>query len=232
MDPAAATSALQWWMDSGVDVLVDEQPRNWLKAKVKPAEQPLAEPPPGGLPDQLSFFEDWLKGSADLPYAAPAAPRICPSGDPTSGLMILTAMPEAEDCDSGTLLSGARGRLFDRMLAAIGRDRQSIYLAALSCLRSPDGRFTDAAATRCADLARHHIGLAAPRALLLFGDAPAKALLGQPMAQARGRWHEVATHAGPVKTVVTLPPDYLLSQPSAKAYAWADLLMLREGLAA
>lgn len=231
MDPAAAASALQWWVDSGVDVLVDEQPRNWLKTKAKPAGEPAPRSAPDSLPGQLSLFEDWLKSSDDVPYAAPAAPRVCPSGDPAAGLMILIAMPEAEDCDSGTLLSGARGRLFDRMLAAIGRDRQSIYLAALSCLRSPDGRFTSAAATRCADLVRHHIGLAAPRALLLFGDAPAKALLGQPMAQARGRWHELATHAGPVRTLVTLPPDYLLSQPSAKTYAWADLLMLREGLA-
>ncbi len=219
-------------MDSGVDVLVGEEPRNWLKPKPKSEPVPAAPAPAeeDRLPDQLSLFEDWLKTSPALPYASPTAPRVCPSGDPASGLMILTAMPEAEDCESGTLLAGARGRLFDRMLAAIGRDRGSIYLAALSCLRSPDGRFTDAAATQCATLARHHIGLAAPRALLLFGDAPSKALLGLPMAQARGRWHEVATHAGPVKALVTLPPDYLLTQPSAKAYAWADLLMLREGL--
>jgi DNA polymerase len=144
--------------------------------------------------------------------------------------MIMTDMPAAEDCGSGTLLSGEVGRLFDRMLAAIGRDRESVYLTSLSCLRSPDGMFTTGAAQECARLALHHIGLAAPRALLLFGDAPAKALLGLPMVQARGRWHEVATHAGPVRAIVSFPPSYLLGQPSAKAAAWADLQMLMEGL--
>jgi DNA polymerase len=143
--------------------------------------------------------------------------------------MLLADMPAAEDCAAGTLLSGEAGRLFDRMLAAIGRDRGSIYLASLSCLRSPDGRWNGEASGRCAALARHHVGLVQPRALLLLGDAPSKALLGMGMAQGRGRWHEVQTHAGPVKALVTLPPDLLLKQPGLKAHAWADLQMLMQG---
>jgi DNA polymerase len=143
--------------------------------------------------------------------------------------MIMIAMPEAADCGSGTLLAGEAGRLFDRMMAAIGRDRSSLYLASLSCFRSATGRLTDPAAGQCAALARHHIGLVAPKALLLFGDSCARALLGLSVAQARGRWHEIATHAGPVKTIVTIAPDYLLKQPPAKAHAWADLQMLVQG---
>jgi DNA polymerase len=237
--PAAAASLLQWWTDAGVDMLVDEAPRDWLRAKAppaiplapNPARQALAAPAPSdALPDQLELFRGYLRDAAALPFASPAAKRVCPAGDPAAGLMIMTDMPAAEDCGTGTLLSGEEGRLFDRMLAAIGRDRGSIYLASLSCLRSPDGRFTTGAAQECARLALHHIGLAAPKALLLFGDAPAKALLGLPMVQARGRWHEVATHAGPVRAIVSFPPSYLLTQPSAKAAAWADLQMLIEGL--
>ena len=230
MDPAGAASVLQWWQDSGVDVLVDEAPRDWLrpKAKAAPVESPAARPVEA-LPDQLDLFQAYLRESAALPFASGAARRVCPAGDPAAGLMIVTDMPAAEDCSTGTLLSGEVGTLFDRMLAAIGRDRDSIYLASLSCLRSPDGRFTTDAAQQCAALARHHIGLAGPKALLLFGDAPAKALTGLSMAQARGRWHEVATHAGPIRTIVTLPPSYLLNQPAAKAHAWADLQLLMEG---
>ena len=243
-------SALQWWADAGVDVMIDEAPRDWLRPKEIPdvrssraqsrgagAESertPLdfARDERGGatLPDQLELFQAWLRDHDRLPYASPAAPRVCPAGDPASGLMMLTDMPAAEDCASGSLLAGAAGRLFDRMLAAIGRDRNSIYLASLSCFRSPDGRLSGPAGTQCATLARHHIGLAAPKALLLFGDPPAKALLGMAMSQARGRWHEVSTHAGPIRTIVTIPPDFLLKQPSAKAHAWADLQLLMQGL--
>ena len=224
---AAAASALQWWSDAGVDMLVDEQPRDWLRPKTRPAP---AEAPPaaegGELPVQLGLFTAWLSDSADLPYAAPSAPRVCPSGDPASDLMILVDMPSGEDCSAGTLLSGEAGRLFDRMLGAIGRDRSSIYLAALSCLRSPSGAFTAETAKECARLARHHIGLAAPKAVLLFGDSGAKALLGLSAAQARGRWHEIETHAGRIRALATLSPRHLLDAPRQKAFAWADLQML------
>lgn len=222
-----------WWADAGVDVLVDEQPRDWLRPKAK-APPPAAAPPPAqadALPGQLDLFQAYLRESEALAFASPSAPRVCPSGDPASGLMMMIDMPAGEDCASGTLLSGEAGRLFDRMLAAIGRNRGSIYLASLSCLRSPDGRFTSQTSTQCATLARHHIGLAAPKALLLFGDACSKALLGLSMAQARGRWHEVATHSGQIRTIVTIPPQFLLTQPAAKAHAWADLQMLVQGLA-
>ncbi|MFN3946173.1 MAG: uracil-DNA glycosylase [Allosphingosinicella sp.] len=231
MSPAAAASALQWWADAGVDILVDEEPRDWLNPKAK-APPPPPEPQPApedALPDQLDLFQAWLAGSDRLAFASPSAPRVCPSGDPSAGLMILTDMPTLEDCGAGTLLSGDVGRLFDRMLAAIGRDRASIYLAALSCLRSPDGQLGGEAAQACATLARHHVGLAAPKSLLLLGDACAKALLGLPVARARGRWHRIATHAGEIDALVTIAPRQLLENPTQKRHAWADLQMLMEG---
>jgi uracil-DNA glycosylase family 4 len=233
LSPADAASVLQWWSDAGVDTLVGEEPRDWLRAKPRAGPEPLpASSAPAEAadapPDQLDLFQAWLAGSPSLSFASPSAPRVCPAGDPASGLMVVADMPTTEDCAAGALISGEAGRLFDRMLAAIGRDRASIYLAALSCLRSPDGRFGTEAAKSCATLARHHIGLAAPKAVLLLGDACSKALLGLPMSQARGRWHEIATHAGPVRALVTLAPSYLLNQPAAKAHAWADLQRLIE----
>lgn len=229
-----AASTLAWWADAGVDVLISEEPRDWLRtpAKAQASSAPAAAPPPPPveeLPKQLGLFQAWLRESDDLPFAAPAAPRICPSGDPASGLMMMIDMPSMDDCSSGSLLSGETGALFDRMLTAIGYDRDSIYLAAFSCLRAPGG-LSGAPVERCATLARHHVGLVQPRALLLFGDACAKALLGQSMAQARGRWHELATHTGPVRTLVTIPPAYLLAHPAAKKHAWADLQLLMEDI--
>jgi uracil-DNA glycosylase family 4 len=240
---AAAASALQWWDEAGVDILIDETPRDWLRPKPRdeaPATPEATAPAAPAsasaqadeaLPGQLDLFQAWLRDSDRLPFAAPAAPRVCPSGDPASGLMIVADMPTGEDCAAGTLIAGEAGRLFDRMLAAIGRDRSSIYLAALSCLRSPTGSFTSDAAKQCATLARHQIGLVAPKAVLLFGDATAKALLGLSVAQARGRWHEIATHHGAIKALVTISPKQLLDAPRLKRLAWEDLQMLIEEVA-
>ncbi|HWH17690.1 MAG TPA: uracil-DNA glycosylase [Allosphingosinicella sp.] len=219
---------MQWWSDAGVDILVDEEPRDWLRAKAKaPAEPPTS--PAERLPDQLDLFQAYLRDSGSLAYASPSAPRVCPSGNPASGLMIVTDMPAIEDCAAGTLLSGEAGRLFDRMLAAIGRDRDSVYLASLSCLRSPTGGFTGETAGQCATLARHHIGLVEPKAVLLLGDTCGKALLGMAVMQGRGRWHQITTYAGTVPAMISFHPERLLEQPSFKAAAWADLqLLMRE----
>jgi DNA polymerase len=233
-DFAAAASALAWWLEAGVDTIAGEEPRDWLRprspaAPLETKAAPVAEAVEE-LPGQLDLFQAWLASSDRVPHAAPSAPRVCPAGDPAAGLMVMIDMPSAEDCAAGTLLTGEVGRLFDRMLAAIGRDRSSIYFAALSCLRSADGRLTGEPEQHCARLARHHIGLAAPRALLLFGDAASRALLGLSVARARGRWHEVATHAGAVRALATISPRQLLQHPAQKAHAWADLQLLIEGL--
>jgi DNA polymerase len=180
------------------------------------------------LPGQLPLFREWLRTSDTLPYSTPSAPRICPSGDPAAGLMVLAGMPSGEDCASGTLLSGQAGILFDRMLAAIGRSRETIYLAGLSCLRPASGRFDAPGSARCAQIARHHVGLVAPKAVLLIGDGSVRPLLSLGAAQARGRVHRIETPAGTFDAVATLGPDFLLNQPGSKALAWADLQLLMD----
>lgn len=249
---AELASTLDWWAEAGVDSLVQDEARAWLVAEEPQPAAPVvreaedhrtaggktASPPPTAtvaeeaFPAQLDLFQEWLRTSAALPYASPAAPRICPAGDPAAGLMILAPMPSSEDCAAGSLLSGAPGRLFDRMLTAIGRSRETIYLAGLSCFRPAGGRFDRSGGERCAAIARHHIALASPKTVLLLGDACAKALLGMGAVAARSRVHRIEADGQSFDAVVTLSPEYLLAQPAAKAMAWADLQLLMENFAA
>lgn len=217
-----AASALDWWQEAGVDTIVGETPRDWLNPKAQAAPAPAA-PAPLALPDTLEALLDWLATSADLPLAAPSAPRAAPAGDPGSGLMILVDMPAAD----GALMAGEAGLLFDKMLGAIGRSRETIWLAPLSPVRTPTGAIDEASAVRLAAIARRHIGLVAPKAVLLFGDICGKALVGAPVAGARAKWHEIDG----IKALVTIRPEKLLTQPALKALAWADLQMLMEALA-
>jgi len=214
-----AASALQWWQDAGVDTIVGEAPRDWLNPKAKEA----AAPAPVPLPETLEALCEWLATSPDLPLAAPGAARAAPAGDPAADLMILVDMPAAD----GALLSGEAGLLFDRMLGAIGRTRETIYLAPLSPVRTPTGAIDEASAARLAEIARRHIALVQPKAVLLFGDICGKALVGAPVAGARAKWHEI----GGIKALVTIRPEKLLTQKALKALAWADLQMLMEALA-
>ncbi|WP_129792672.1 uracil-DNA glycosylase family protein [Sphingosinicella sp. CPCC 101087] len=248
MSSKLAASALSWWRDAGVDVIVGETPRDWLNpAAVAPSEAPppaptLLSPAPAPspfepIPATLDRFREWLLESPNVPGASPSVPRIGPSGDPASDLMVLVDMPSAQDVTGGKLLSGEAGALFDRMIEAMfalnertkGRGRSAVYLASLSPARTATGRLEPDDARRLADIARHHIGLVAPRALLLFGDTCAKALTGMAVAHARGRWHETETKAGKIKTLVTIRPEKLMTQPALKKLAWEDLQRLMEG---
>ena len=225
-----AASALSWWQEAGVDTIVGEEPRNWL-APAQKVIAAVAEPAPASAapPQTLAEFQAWLNEGLDLPFASPTAPRVGPAGDPQCGLMILVDMPSVEDVAAGRLLSGPAGQLFDRMLTAIERSRETIYLAPLSPVRSPSGAIDARSAPLLAGIARRHVALVRPKALLLFGDACAKALLGTAVAGARGRWHDLDTPAGPIRTVATIRPEKLLQQPALKPLAWADLQMLMEG---
>ena len=109
------------------------------------------------------------------------------------------------------------------MLAAIGIAPDEAYVASSSCFHAPgraddDGELRRLRRASPATISR----LARPKRLLLFGDAPARALLGKPLAAARGHVHRVEG----VRTVATFHPRWLLQRPSDKALAWQDLLLL------
>lgn len=229
----AAASALDWWREAGVDTLVEETPRAWL-AEAAPLRAPAANaeaaPAAAALPATLAEFEAW-RTSAAAPDANWGTP-IAPSGAAASGLMVLLDMPEREDAAAGQLLSGEAGKLFDRMLAAIGRDRQSIYLASLAVARPGTGRIAPEAAGALADLARHHIALVRPKRLLVMGDAANRALLGTNAAGSGALFHIVHHDSGQTEAVATFHPRFLLDNPGQKARAWRDLQLLIGGLEA
>jgi DNA polymerase len=110
------------------------------------------------------------------------------------------------------------------MLAAIGFSADQAYLANLSCAHSPGARPSPKELEACAAIARRHVALVRPKRLLLLGDGPCRALLGKPLAAARGHVHKVEG----VRTIATFHPRWLLERASDKARAWSDLLLLME----
>jgi DNA polymerase len=220
---------LGWWQLAGVDVAVDDAPRQWLRAPAAPVAAKIAADPvasPEALPATLEALVAWLARPDIFPELGPH--RIAPSGATASGLMLLTDMPDVEDSTAGPLVSGTAGRLFDAMLGAIGRDRASAYLAALAPGRPATGQFEGKLETGLGRIARHHIALVRPRAVLMLGDATIRALTGTGLAQARGSIHHINLDGGTVPAIATFHPRFLLQQPARKADAWADLRMLME----
>lgn len=225
MDRQQAVAMLQWWLESGVDALVDESPRHWLAAPPSaPAtpQPPIPVPAPAAIPADFDSFRAWLAETPDLPMSGPGSRRILPQGVLGAPIMLMADMAGNEDGDRP--IGGASWELAVRMLAAIGIAAKEAYLASLSCMTAPAARLNTEEAARCADLARRHIALAAPKRLILFGDGPSKALLGAPLARTRGKIHKVEN----IRTIATFAPAHLLRTPNHKALAWRDLLLLME----
>lgn len=227
---AEAASALAWWLESGVDVAVQEEPRDWLKpasvpgaATTTPAPAP-EQPAALRFPETLDLFRDWLRDSPTLPFAAAAAKRILPVGSEAAEVMILTDTPGAEGSAEGRPLGGDPWRLAQRMLAAIGIAPDAAYCASFSCFHSAGAALRGPDFDNCTEIALRHIALARPKRLLLLGEVPVKALLGKPLAAARGHIHKVEG----IRTVATFHPSVMMNYPSNKELAWADLLLLME----
>jgi uracil-DNA glycosylase len=225
---AEARSALAWWVEAGVDVAVQEQPRDWLKPA--PLRQQTApEPSPVSnlvQPSQntLAELQEWLASSVQLPLAGPGARRVFPHGPENAPVMLLSDAPALEDAAAAQPIGGDAWVLTGRMLAAIGLQADEAYSASLSCFHAPGSRMSDKDRESCAEIARNHIRLAKPQRLLLFGDGPCLALLGKRLVEARGHVHKVEG----VRTVATFHPRNLIKRPLDKALAWKDLLLLME----
>ena len=226
---AEARSALAWWLEAGVDVAVQEEPRDWLKPAPPRQPAPAAEPAltsnvaePSA--ETLAGLQQWLASSAQLPLASATARRILPHGPEDAAIMLLSDSPALEDFTAGQPIGGDAWLLAQRMLAAIGLGADQAYSASLSCFHAPGARMSDEDRQACAEIARQHIRLAKPERLLLFGDGPCIAMLGKRLVEARGHVHKVEG----VRTVATFHPRHLINRPLDKALAWKDLLLLME----
>jgi len=220
----AAESLLGWWRDAGVDCAISETPFVWLGKPVS-AKPAIVAPVVATLPDTIDTLCAWLM-QADLPDAGPPARRLPPMGDAAALLMILTDFPEHDDVAAGRWMAGALEAVFDGMLAALGTDRASVYLAALCPGRPASGLITDAALPELARLARHHVSLVCPKQLWLMGTAPSRAILGMSDAAAKGRLHLVNLAGVTIPTIATAHPRHFEGSKSRKAAAWTEMQRL------
>src|SRR3546814_751241 len=129
------------------------------------------------------------------------------------------------------LVTGVQTCALPILLAAIGRDRSSVYLAPLCAIRPVSGQIPADLGPPLAEIALHRLALCRPKRLLLMGNAASRALLGVNAAAGRGCLHVLNHAGGQTETVASFPPRFLLEQPARKAEAWKDLQLVTWGLA-
>ncbi len=150
-----------------------------------------------------------------------------------SRVMVIGEAPGREEDRQGLPFIGPSGQLLDKMLASIGLNRQSVYIANLIPWRPPGDRTpTQEEIDLFLPILKRHIELASPEILLAVGGTAAKALLNTTtgITKLRGNWQTFATEKGEIPVLPLFHPAFLLRTPSRKAEAWADLCALRARL--
>lgn len=158
------------------------------------------------------------------------------TGDEAAALMVVGEAPGGEEDRRGLPFVGPAGKLLDRMLAAIGLERNAVYITNILPWRPPGNRSPTAEEIAlCQPFVERQIELVQPRILVLVGGISAKSLLDkrEGITRLRGTWREfsVPALAEPIATMATFHPAYLLRQPAAKKEVWRDLLAIQKKLA-
>ncbi|RWK43363.1 uracil-DNA glycosylase [Mesorhizobium sp.] len=155
-------------------------------------------------------------------------------GNPNAAVMLVGETPERDEDIEGLPFVGQSGRLLDRMLAAIGLDRTSAYIANVIPWRPPGNRTPTPHETEiCRPFIERQIELVNPKMLVNLGGLSANILLGttEAILRLRGNWRVHTTAAGiAIPAMPTLHPAYLLKNPAHKKLAWRDFLEVKAKL--
>ena len=154
-------------------------------------------------------------------------------GNPEGRVMMVGEAPGRDEDIRGLPFVGRSGQLLDRMLAAIGLDRTTVYIANVVPWRPPGNRTpTPQETAACRPFIHRQIELADPDFLICLGAPAAAELMAnrEGILKFRGRWHEYDTGRRKIRAMATLHPAYLLRQPLEKRLAWRDFLALKAAL--
>ena len=257
-------SALRWQMEMGVDTaLIDtpaaiqtDQPTGLIDAKITQPSAPIEQTKAAGSvlaaplvpaatdlamrsPDlsavhSLTDLKQALEAFDGCALKKTASNLVFSDGNPEAPVMIIGEAPGGDEDRMGLPFVGAAGQLLDKMLAAIGFDRQHVYITNILPWRPPGNRTPSSEEVALLwPFLRRHIQLKAPQVIFALGGSSAKLLLNTTtgILKLRGQTQEVdfgdAGHPMMIPVLPSLHPAYLLRAPVMKRQAFADLLTLK-----
>ncbi|TMJ83143.1 MAG: uracil-DNA glycosylase [Alphaproteobacteria bacterium] len=253
---------LAFYLEAGVDCALAEEPIDRLSdselisAASRPAQPPTARPA-GAIPvarteagpgteaailsareaartaPTLDALRALLENFDGCALKATATRLVFADGNPQARIMFVGEAPGREEDLEGLPFVGRSGKLLDRMIAAIGLDRTSAYIANVIPWRPPGNRTPTPQETQiCLPFIQRQIELVNPDVLVTLGNPSTQTLLEtrEGIMKTRGRWFEYNTGTRVIRAIATFHPAYLLRSPGYKRMAWQDLRAIAKAL--
>ncbi len=191
----------------------------------------------------LAELQDAIQQFDGIALKKTASNMVFASGQSDADVMLIGEAPAKEDDRAGEAFMDADGRFLDVMISHIGLSRaENIYMSNLLNWRPPGGRSPNPAEIEVSlPFIERHIALVKPKLLIFCGGTVAQTLLGtsETLSKLRKTWHDYTPQTADltkdttaIPAIVTYAPAYLLTTPTQKRAAWADLLEIKAKMAA
>ena len=176
--------------------------------------------------DSLQEVFDWLKDTVLTPIDESRINPVLGVGPEDADLMVIGEAPGADEDKSGEPFVGRAGQLLNKILEAVGFEREEVYISNILKSRPPGNRDPqpDEVAAHIPILYKQ-IALVRPKMILAVGKSAGNGLLGKSssLASLRGKFND---YYG-LPLMVTYHPAALLRNPQWKRPTWEDMKLLR-----
>lgn len=160
-------------------------------------------------------------------------------GNPCAKLLFVGEGPGYAEDRKGEPFVGAAGKLLDKMIAAIGMSRETVYIAnivkchpmkdpAHSEQRGNDRPPNDEEITTCLPYLHEQIRIIRPKVICTLGACAVRALMYTEQTITRIRGKEFNYNG--ILLIPIFHPAALLRNPSLKKDTWADLQKVRDAI--
>jgi DNA polymerase len=178
-----------------------------------------------GVEDELAEIEEQVRRCTKCRLHETRTRGVFARGRVDADLMFIGEGPGADEDAQGLPFVGRAGKLLDEMVAAMGLERDEVYITNIIKSRAPDNREPRSDEIEaCWPYLERQIELVAPKMICTLGRPASNALLktNKSMGEMRGRWFD---YRG-IPVLPTYHPAYLLRSPGQKRTAWQDLKKL------
>ncbi|MBX3355079.1 MAG: uracil-DNA glycosylase [Phycisphaeraceae bacterium] len=153
-------------------------------------------------------------------------------GDPEASLVFVGEAPGETEDELGRPFVGRAGQKLDEMIAAMGLERDSVYIANILKARPPNNRTPlPDEVMRCGPTLLRQLAIIRPTAIVALGAPSTKFLLGtsEGITRIRGVWARLTLPeeigGGEIEVMPTFHPAYLLRNYTVETRkaVWSDL---------
>ena len=151
-------------------------------------------------------------------------------GNPRARVMFIGEGPGRDEDLQGEPFVGRAGQVLDRIIVAMGLEREQVYIANAVKCRPPRNRNPQPdELAACRHFLLRQVAAIDPEVIVLLGRVAMQAVLEieAPLGRMRGRFHDW----NGVPVMCTYHPAYLLRNPADKRKVWEDIQQVMELLA-